>query len=223
MTLLATAACEQGQRNAENQDAYLIHNQRGIFAVCDGMGGHAGGQIASQSIIRHLQDTLQTVADHLISVAYLMQRIEYANQSVYTQAKQQLELRGMGSTLVLAWITDNQLHLFHVGDSRAYRLRDYRLRCLTRDHTGKQGRGVSRAVGVKPAVDIEYQCLDWQPQDRLILTSDGISDVVPDFRLTNALVDSSKPMVIQAAQLLGTANAAGGLDDKTVVLIQQGT
>ena len=221
--LEATATSICGARNAENQDACLLLTEHGVFAICDGMGGHAGGQVASQLIVRSLSDMLHNIATHRISVETLIDLIEFANRAVYQHAEQHLSLRGMGSTLVLAWIANQQVQVFHVGDSRAYRLRDFRLHCLTQDHSGRDGKGVNRALGVKKTVSVEHHAWDWRPKDRLLLVSDGISNALPDFQLTNLLVETRGPMVIKTAQLTAAATAAGGTDDKTAVLIQNYT
>ncbi len=219
----------KGARNAENQDSYLTLPKQGIFAVCDGMGGHVGGQIASQLIVRTLHNTLETGSFEGLNnpktlqdltIDHLTYLIGYSNRVVYQHALENLELRGMGSTLVLAWISKDLLHLCHVGDSRAYRLRDYRLTCLTQDHSSSNGKGISRALGVKSTVDVEYHCWDWQPDDCLLLVSDGINDVIQDVRLTNLLVETSGPMVIKISRLMSVATTAGGDDDKTAMLIQ---
>jgi protein phosphatase len=216
----ATAASVQGARNQQNQDAYLMLEQHGVFAVCDGMGGHAGGQVASQLIIHTIRDNLKNVTIDTITVDYLINLIDYANRAVYQHAQQHLQLRGMGTTLVLAWIVDTQLTVYHVGDSRAYRLRADRLKCLTQDHSPSSGKGVNRALGVKKTVDIEQHVWDWKSGDRLLLVSDGISNMLPDIQLAHLLVKTPGPMVIQTAQLIAAAREVGGDDDKTVVLVR---
>lgn len=216
----ASAASVKGARNAENQDSYMTLTEQGVFAVCDGMGGHAGGQVASQLTIRTLLNILEADNSKSLSIDYLTYLIEYTNRVVYQHAYEHLELRGMGTTLVLAWISQAQLQLYHIGDSRAYRLRDYRLSRLTQDHGSTNGKGVSRALGVKNSVEIEHHSWDWRTEDCLLLVSDGISDVVADYQLTNFLVETPGPMVIKLSRLISAANAAGGDDDKTALLIQ---
>ena len=216
----ATAASVRGVRNHENQDACLLLEKQGVFAVCDGMGGHAGGQVASQLIIRIIRDNLKKITVDTITVDYLINLIDYANRAVYQHAQQHLQLRGMGTTLVLAWIVDTQLTVYHVGDSRAYHLRAERLTCLTQDHSPSSGKGLNRALGVKKTVDIEQHGWGWESGDRLLLVSDGISNMLPDNQLTHLLVKTPGPMVIQVAQMIAAATEAGGNDDKTVILVQ---
>lgn len=216
----ATAASVRGARNQQNQDAYLMLEQQGVFAVCDGMGGHAGGQVASQLIIRTIRDNLKKNTIDIITVDYLINLIAYANRTVYQHAQQHLQLRGMGTTIVLAWIVDTQLTVCHVGDSRAYRLRAGRLKCLTQDHSSSSGKGLSRALGVKKTVNIEQHDWDWESGDRLLLVSDGISNVLEDIQLAHLLAKTPGPMVIQTVQLIAAASEAGGNDDKTAVLIR---
>ncbi|MCK5831998.1 MAG: serine/threonine-protein phosphatase [Methylococcales bacterium] len=215
-----SAASIKGTRNNENQDNFMMLSERGVFAVCDGMGGHKGGQFASQLIINNIFNTLEVDKIEDINISYLTYLIQYANRVVYQHAFENLELRGMGSTLVLVWIIQDRLEIFHVGDSRAYRLRDNHLTCLTQDHSSTHGKGISRAIGAKNRVVVEHHSWDWQVDDYLLLLSDGISDVIPDIKLTSLLVETTGPMVIKISQLINEAIIAGGDDDKTAMLIQ---
>jgi protein phosphatase len=216
----ASAASIRGARNKENQDSYMTLSELGIYAVCDGMGGHAGGQVASKLATDTLHNTLELDNLEALSIEYLTYLIEYTNRMTYQHAYEHFELRGMGSTLVLAWITNDQLQLFHVGDSRAYRLRDFRLTRLTKDHTSNNGKGISRALGTKNTVEVEHHSWDWQTDDRLLLLSDGISDVVNDLQLTNLLVETSDSIKAKIFRIIEAAITAGGDDDKTAMLIQ---
>ncbi|MEE9412273.1 MAG: protein phosphatase 2C domain-containing protein [Methylococcales bacterium] len=218
--VVATAISARGLHTEKNQDAYLILEKQGVFAVCDGMGGRAGGDVASQLLIQTIRDTLKTAPVDTISVGYLIALINYANHTVYLHAKQNLELRGMGTTLVLAWIAGAQLHVYHAGDSRAYRLRENHLKCLTRDHTVNSGKKLSRVLGVRKYIAVEHNHWEWRPTDRLLLVSDGISHVLPDLQLTQLLVETPEPIVTQTAQLITSARKAGGKDDKTAILIE---
>ena len=219
----ASAASVKGARNKENQDSYLTLSEQGIYAVCDGMGGHAGGQVASRLATKTLHHALEFESLEALSIDHLTYLIEYTNRIIYQHAFEHLKLRGMGTTIVLAWIAEKQLQLYHVGDSRAYRLRDYRLTCLTQDHTSTNRKGISRALGVKNSVEVEHHSWDWEAQDRLLLLSDGISDAVTDLQLTNLLFetpDSIDSMMVKISQLIEKAVTAGGDDDKTALLIQ---
>ena len=218
--VIATATSVRGVHHKKNQDAYLILEKQGVFAVCDGMGGRVGGEVASQLIISTIRGTLKTAPIATITVGYLIALIEYANHTVYLHAKQHRQLRGMGATLVLAWIADTQLHVYHAGDSRAYRLREDHLKCLTQDHTVGSRKKLSRVLGVRPKVAIEHNHWDWESEDRLLLVSDGVSNVLPDLQLTQLLVETPGSMLSQTSQLISAARECGSKDDKTVILIQ---
>lgn len=216
----------QGGRGSENQDAYLVLAEARLFAVADGMGGHAGGRIASRLAIDTLYQAMTAVGT-AVSVAAIEHAIERGHQRIRHAAVSDARLGGMGSTLVVAWWEGQRLHCFHVGDSRAYRWRDYRLAQLTADHSAPAARAggrkgaLLRALGAGAALEVDYACHAWCAGDGLLLCSDGISDVLAGYRISNLLASRGEGEGV-ASPMIDQAERLGGRDDKTVVWVEEG-
>ena len=253
VSLTVQSQSTQGQRSDDNQDAYLTLAQERLFALADGMGGHAGGRLASRLALDTLYQCI-TEARQALDSDVISDAIRHGHQRIGHHAVSHPELRGMGTTLVLVWLERSCLHpkstssgrlphslrahCFHVGDSRVYRWRDYRLAQLTADHVstlpGKASKpALARALGGPGAIKIDYQVHDWHSGDSILLCSDGISDALPDYRISNILAagtganerlarQGKTGAVCQsiARQLIEQAELAGGTDDKTVVWIE---
>jgi protein phosphatase len=216
-----------------------------LFAVADGMGGHAGGQHASSRTIDLLEqfalDTLSRTAtssngDHEDLPAQFEQVLHEADAQLFAEAQERPELFGMGTTATVAYTDGDQLHLFHAGDSRAYLFRDGQLTQLTRDHSMAQEmvrRGFLQAHevvghpwrhiitnalgGTERGVDVETHRLQLQPGDRLMLCSDGLTDLLSDADLAALL--NAEPEPRQACErLVAAANEKGGRDNITVLI-----
>lgn len=219
----------RGERNPVNEDAYWCWPEAGIFALADGMGGCGHGEMASQWALTTLCAALQALGKRPLQASHILAAIQVANHRIYESARQNLKLRGMGTTLVIAWIHGQQLHCFHIGDSRIYRLRDFFLKQLTTDHGAalyliEQGKAkpgaITRALGVKPQVEVDIIQEIWQAQDLLLLVSDGISDPIPHYQLNNILAQPVAELADYAHQLIQVSQQQGGSDDKTLLLVR---
>jgi len=136
--LRVAAQSDKGKVRDHNEDSWFTDVDRGIFIVADGLGGCAGGEVASRMIVEHLPSLLDTVTHPLHSpetANSVEKAINKLNGIVLEAGREHLELSGMGSTLVLAMIRDKRMLIAHVGDSRVYLLRDGQLTRLTRDHS----------------------------------------------------------------------------------------
>jgi PPM family protein phosphatase len=226
--ITAAAATDIGRVREGNEDAYL--NDAPLFAVADGMGGHQGGEVASRLALETLEVLFKrgrgTLADHL----------REANRAVFERSGRDAAVAGMGTTLTAAVAEAGRLRLAHVGDSRAYLLRDGRLRMLTEDHTLVQRmveRGeiteqeanvhphrsmLTRTIGTEPDVQIDEGVLDAQDGDRILLCSDGLTGMVGDEQIERILRDASEPRDA-VRDLVRAANAAGGVDNITVIVL----
>lgn len=230
----------KGQVRQANEDnfGYAETDRGGIFVVCDGMGGHKGGArasaIATKSILEFL--TQEPVQDPPHAIA---QAIQFANEQIYATAVNDPDLRGMGTTCVVAYAEDQVFWLGHVGDSRIYIYSEDKLHRLTRDHSFVQNlvdQGVIndeeaeqhprknellKALGTRPSVEPEVteQAICPAAGDVLLLCSDGLFGMTGDKALEELLA-AGKPMSETAQAMIDAANEAGGYDNITVYLVK---
>jgi len=238
MRLNAVGATTTGMIRAINQDAHHVGDS--VFAVADGMGGHSGGEVASVTALEPIARLDGRVFGSPEEAAEALGRsVQEANARVVTTAEGDPELQGMGTTLTAALFEGRRLHVAHVGDSRAYLLRDGEVGQLTRDHTFVQQllddgsispeeaashphrSVVTRAIGVEAEVDVDLLTIDLRPGDQVLLCSDGLSGVIPGGTLRD-LLRSGRPADEVVRALLGAADAAGSPDNVTAVLLQVG-
>ena len=230
MKLAAASATDQGRVRSNNEDAFLIDDQRALFAVADGMGGHRGGEVASHTAIEALRAAIANGTP-------LHDAITRANTAVLTRAAGDDELTGMGTTMTaVVAIGGRQLLIGHVGDSRAYMLHEGTLRRATDDHslveelvregrlTPEQAEAhpqraiVTRALGVDDPVDVDLYTLDVEAGDRVLLCSDGLTTMVRERDIERLARAEPDPQRLAEA-LVAAANAAGGEDNITVVVV----
>jgi serine/threonine protein phosphatase PrpC len=228
MRLTAAVATDIGLVREGNEDSYLTEEP--LFAVADGMGGHRGGEVASQLAVETLEKLFRQGAGELPD------QVQEANRVVFQRSVLDRKVAGMGTTLTAALVEDDRVRLAHVGDSRAYLLRDGELRLLTEDHTlvhrmvsegeiskeeaqtHPQRSVLTRAIGVDTVVDVDDETLQVRPDDRLLLCTDGLTSMVSEDQIEAALRSVPDPQ--EAAQrLVRMANEAGGMDNTTVLVL----
>ena len=212
-----------------NEDVYVAHADRGLFVVCDGMGGAAAGEVASRiaadTIVRHLDAPAIDGEDprggrYLPHTNQLVDAVRRSNEVIYRQALYNARQADMGTTAVGAWIMRRIASVAHVGDSRAYLWYDGRLERLTRDHSLAEADNVLlRALGRKPDVDVDVTEIPLQPRDYLLLCSDGLTRMVPDEVRADAIRHLREPQRI-CDHLVQAANQRGGADNITVVVVE---
>lgn len=237
MTVLrGGAATDVGRVRSNNQDQLLVAET--LFAVADGMGGHAGGEVASLAAI----EALKTAFAENPSADGLADAVRDANQVVWNRAQEGRELRGMGTTLTAVALVEGDGHeedflaVVNVGDSRAYLLRDGELDQLTDDHSvpGELRRAgrlsdaeaaahpqrnvLTRALGIEPNVEVDcFQVTPYQG-DRLVLSSDGLYNEVDEDDIVAILRREGDPEKA-AQELVALAREHGGNDNITVVVV----
>jgi serine/threonine protein phosphatase PrpC len=235
--LRAGSATDVGRVRANNQDELLVATP--LFAVADGMGGAAAGEVASATAIHALRDAFAGAGES--TPEHLLQAAQAANRAVWDQAEANPEMRGMGTTLVaLAQVGDGQLAAINIGDSRLYQLHEGELRQVTSDHNlvaelvaeGRLSKEdaefhprrniMTRALGVEPEVPVDEFLLDASPGDRLLLCSDGLFRELSDDQIASLLLRLADPEEA-ADELVQEAKRKGGNDNITVVVVAVGS
>lgn len=239
MRLESAARTDRGLRRPGNEDAFLVMEEARVFAVADGMGGHAAGEVASRTAIETVERGAGALGGAEADEARLTEWVRTANRLIRARAAADPETAGMGTTLTLLAVAPGggTFHVAHIGDSRAYRLRAGSLRQLTTDHTWAQAQidagllapeqaaghpfasVLTRALGTANDVEVDTLEGELRPGDLLLLSSDGLSGMVEDADV-EAILSQALPLSTMAEHLVEAANLRGGLDNVTVVLVR---
>lgn len=244
----SSARTDPGKKRKNNEDAFLLDDQHGLYAAADGIGGHEGGEIASRITV----DTLAEVMPGLLRgddvtppfslsldvdprISALRYAITLSNQKILQTAAQNPSLAGMGTTISALILWRETASIAHVGDSRAYLLREGELRQLTSDHsfvaeqiragklTPEQARAstyrhvITRALGIDKDVSIDHVSLSIRKNDTLLLCTDGLTELVEDAEIGRILDEG--PPETATYRLIRTANERGGVDNITAVVV----
>ncbi|MCB0862328.1 MAG: Stp1/IreP family PP2C-type Ser/Thr phosphatase [Solirubrobacterales bacterium] len=222
-----------GRQRQANEDSYLARSP--LFVVADGMGGAQAGEVASLTAIQAFQAGLPDGSPE----ESIERTIAVANHNIYEQAHADASLAGMGTTITVAAVDADteQVYIGHVGDSRAYRLRDGIIQRLTRDHslveemrrrgqiTEEQAEDhpqrsiITRALGPEPEVQADLTAVPSEPGDVFLLCSDGLTTMISDEKISEILAGATS-LDAAARTLVDEANRAGGRDNITVVIFQ---
>ena len=242
----AVGLTDVGQVRSSNQDSFLVDNENKLYIVADGMGGHAGGEIASSLCIAAMVEHLNSVGavyssvtarqhpDARISNA-LADAINFASTKIYERALEEPSLRGMGTTATSIKLVDHYAYIAHVGDSRCYLIRRGFIYQITNDHSlvSEQVRAgiitkeeadlhhlrnvITRSVGYQEEEDVDTTSLALEDKDFLLLCSDGLHGKVSDKEISQIVKDSSEEA---AEKLIALANTRGGEDNISVVILK---
>ncbi|MFY9823453.1 MAG: protein phosphatase 2C domain-containing protein, partial [Thermoanaerobaculia bacterium] len=239
--VLAAALSDPGRERENNEDRVLCDAERGIYAVIDGVGGESGGEIAAQTALEILQARLSrrtTDAARLVREA-----IALANKQIWERAQANPALAGMACVLTVAVVDGDQVTIGHVGDSRLYLLRTGEIRKITRDHSPIGSREdvgeiseseamshprrneIFRDVGSAPREPDEEGFIDvtrivFPPDAALLICSDGLSDLVTSGAILSTVEARAADPRQAVAELIAAANAAGGKDNVSAVLVE---
>ncbi|MGB5811476.1 MAG: Stp1/IreP family PP2C-type Ser/Thr phosphatase [Polyangiales bacterium] len=255
MNFVAAGLSDVGLEREHNEDSYCILSTHRLFVVADGMGGHRAGDVASRMATAEMSSffdatteangessqwpveidaRLTTEQNRLVSA------VKVANQRIYQASVQNRAVQGMGTTVVGALFTrdDRRIHIAHVGDSRAYRVRKGEIVQLTRDHSllndyllvmpnlsnaqrdQLPSNVITRALGMQDGVAVDLYFEQVEPEDVYVLCSDGLNGMVTDERILG-IVDGADGDIERAAKsLVSEANSNGGDDNITVVLVR---
>ena len=244
ITISAKGMTDIGRVRSANQDSYLINENQQLYIVADGMGGHAGGEIASQLCIQKIEEYILDVDPNMLEAdpppnskfqIEMANAINFASSKIYEKALENPSLKGMGTTATALKIVDNHGYFAHVGDSRMYLVRSGFIFQVTHDHSlvSEQVRAgiltkeeaelhhlrnvITRSVGYQEEEDVDSSCFPVEDGDFLLLCSDGLSGKISDKELADLSKDKNLGKINKFIDL---ANERGGEDNITVILIK---
>lgn len=236
----AYAATDVGSLRSVNQDyIYYSLTEKGclpnLFIVADGMGGHKAGDIASRYTVEKFIENVEKSKEKDV-ISAINEAVITVNAQLLEKAKESDDYEGMGTTLVVATICGNMLKVANVGDSRLYIAGD-ELRQITRDHsyveelvsigeinrdearTHKRKNYITRAIGGCNEVEAEMFCVELKPDDKVIMCSDGLSNMVEDSEILR-IINRNADIEQAVNELVDTANKYGGKDNISVMIIE---
>lgn len=241
--MIAHGSTDVGRIRANNQDAFFLSTTPvgelpNLFIVADGMGGHLAGEVASSQAVSAFTNHLQTqpaVPEGLLD--FLIEATQVANAHVYRQSITHLAYKGMGTTFTALSLIGSKGYVAHLGDSRLYQLKQGSFKQITQDHsyvealvrTGQitleeaqhhpQKNLLTRVLGSDLETPVDGYLLDIQPGDWLLLCSDGLSNMLSDTYISNAIqADNTVESIVTG--LIAAANDSGGVDNITCILIK---
>ncbi len=242
MKLRAFGLTDVGRRRESNEDDFLLDPAHGLFAVADGMGGHAAGEVASRMAIDTLREVVrrEDARERHLGVEetadWLRDAVVEANRRICDSIQTHEEQRGMGTTLVALIHAGGEAVVGHVGDSRLYRLRGDGLTRMTSDHSWVNEQVklglmnddaaqrhpmrniVTRALGSRPDVAVDLTSLDIELSDVFLLCSDGLNTMLSDAQIQAVLSAHRREPEAACRELIREANRHGGEDNVTVVV-----
>jgi protein phosphatase len=243
-----TGFTDIGLARQTNQDAFVVDNDLGLWIVADGMGGHAGGSTASQLAVKAVTDHIASTARSFSDFRNRIDRVEELLRSAVAAADSLIratadttpDLTGMGTTIVIGLFCPGpnpSIALTHIGDSRAYLIRDHGISALTTDHsfvqrlvsegrisldaarTHPQQNVLLRAVGVEEPLPPDITIHPLQPNDILMLCTDGLTKMLEEQDILDCALTFQQSPEEMCRQLIDAANARGGKDNTTVIVI----
>lgn len=255
MKIVSCGITDIGKKRQRNEDSYLVNDKIGLYIVADGMGGHAGGEFASKIAVSTVEEIIRgedRVKSNVPTQSYLdandmsavegieqerlKDAINRAGNMIVRRAFEDPELKGMGTTSTVMFISGDRAYVAHVGDSRAYCVRDGEIIQITEDHslvheqlksgliteeeakTHQLKNIITRSVGVQEEVEVDTVVWKIQPGDSYLLCSDGLSNMMQDDEMQEII---SKYDVEQGArELVDLANQRGGEDNITLILLK---
>lgn len=248
MQIAAFSATDVGRSRTANEDSYLVDSALGLFMVCDGMGGHAAGEVASKQACETVQAELQRARAPLdavvkgeqsidVAAGLLREAVMTASATIHALGERDKNRRGMGTTCCALLVLGSKAVMAHVGDSRLYLLREGQLYQMSDDHSFiaeaiKHGvlteaqaavsthrSMLTRAVGPQASVQVDLLVFDVFPQDTLLLCSDGLHQYMQDALELAELLGSDAPQTTPQ-KLVQLANARGGVDNITALVLR---
>ena len=236
------ALTDVGVCREQNEDAFIVEPETGLFLVSDGMGGHPGGEVASDFVAENLSVRIETGLHKMRSkspraVRNLLKKcVGFHSRELYHEGQSESAPAGMGATVVLCLLLDGRGYVVNVGDSRLYRLRKKRFVQISHDHSyvneliqagylhpdeaadHPDSAVITQYMGMETKTRPHIRSFELKPGDKLLLCTDGLTDMLPVATIKSVLLDNSD---LQQAvnQLIAEANTAGGHDNITAIAI----
>jgi len=252
MHAVAHGISDVGLQREHNEDSFAVLSEQALCIVADGMGGHRAGDVASRLATEAIGEFFKKTANEDATWPFhfdpnltdeenkLLTSIRLANRQIYEHSTRSHDLRGMGTTVVGALYSGrkNRMYLGHVGDSRAYRVRNGEIQQMTRDHslvndylaampdmTDEQRSElpknvITRALGMQDNVEVDLQSDECQPGDVYVLCSDGLSGMITDSEILDVVKKCGPKLEDVCRKLVALANEHGGEDNITAVVIR---
>lgn len=234
------AATDIGRKRSQNQDSISSQIELGLFVVADGMGGHRGGETASQMAVQAIPEIVATAQTNpnWEPRAVITQAIKKANDDIYSRSQADPTLQGMGTTSVALLFKDNTLTIGHVGDSRAYFIREGGIWQITRDHslvqeklragiisrdevkTDRMKNVITRSVGFESIVNVEIYEMEIRAGDKFLICSDGLSGLIDDNKILELVSKNADNPQHSVQELIAAANANGGDDNISTIVVE---
>jgi protein phosphatase len=240
--MIVGAVSDIGLRRENNQDCMFasLESDFPLFVVADGMGGHKAGDVASFMAVEGIQKYFRDNKERLVTEDGIKRVIKEAivdvNDKIYLKSLEIPEYNGMGTTITMAYISNSKIFIGHVGDSRAYLIRDNKIKQLTEDHSyvnelikkgtitpyeaenHPQRNMITRAVGTSIKISLDFHCISYELNDKLILCSDGLTNMVDEDTILRTIEKyNSQDMRKICDDLVIQAKDNGGRDNITVV------
>lgn len=251
MGLAFAGKTDVGRKREHNEDQFLINAKHGLFTIADGMGGHAAGEVASRIAVDVINEFIELSGDDSditwpfefdegvsMEENRIFTAIKLANMKIFEVIRERPDLEGMGTTLVTLLVQGESAYIGHVGDSRAYLVRDGKIRQLTSDHSwvneqmklGVLTRAeaanhpfrnvVTRALGGRDIIKADLTCEKLNEGDVVLLCSDGLNSMMDDDSIRDIVVEHADDLEGACDALVEAANDAGGDDNISVVLLR---
>ncbi len=237
MRIRMAGATDIGRRRKGNQDSIFYDESRGLGIVADGIGGRKGGEIASSIAVNSIKKSFFGVESIRFGEvnSFLVDAIDEANASILARGELEPEIHGMGTTLNCLAFVGNRLHLGHVGDSRSYLFQDGNIFQLTIDHNvgtfadrgwlrprqllpGSKNEALVKALGLGPICEADIYEMELKAGQVIITCSDGLTGMVPDAEIARIIRKNIFNFETLPSLLIAAANAAGGVDNITVLV-----
>lgn len=229
MKLQFHSSTDIGQKRNTNQDRFIQNNQSKLFAVADGMGGHVGGEVASQMAVDTLNKFFSISSGSIDPISFLIKALEQANLNIYNESLRTPSLKGMGTTLTALHFSYDTANIAHVGDSRIYLIREDMIWQLSEDHTlvveQKIGNSyplrnvITRSVGYERETKIDTYTKKIDTADLYLLCTDGLYNFVKNREIAHT-ISSSSSLEKGVKKLIDLANSRKADDNITVVAVK---